>query len=104
MNKIRFPIVDDELNDEINYAIMRKEWNPKGLIFERKYIEEENDCDILCDQDCSRCSENTAVTIETIQISPLKSKEKIVFERFVSHQIGHIWSSWYGPSEVRFNE
>lgn len=46
-------------------------------------------------QDCNRCSQNLDVEVEHLEISPIRSKTKLVFERHCSHQIGSVFSNWY---------
>lgn len=88
----------EELNDKINHAVYREGWNKNNLIIDEYYEIEENLCE-ECLRDCKRCSENTGMDYHYVEISPLTSKEKIVFRRDRSHQLGGCWSNWYSRKE-----
>lgn len=88
-----------ELDIEILEQVKNKGWLNKKLIIQDETREEpcseEGKYEFCEFGDCPRCACNNGVDINTIEISPIQSKEKLVFERSASHQIGSIWGNWY---------
>lgn len=98
MNKMNF-VVDEELNNEINYWVQRKGWNENKIIVTRYSEEYEEECDYKNDdcifRDCQRCTGNHNMSLQRVEVSTITSKQKIVFERQCEDKIGHIWGNWY---------
>lgn len=44
--------------------------------------------------DCRRCPMNKNIEVEHLELSPMRSKTKLVYERYCGHQIGSIFTDW----------
>lgn len=44
--------------------------------------------------DCRRCSNNLDMEVEHLELSPMRSKTKLVYERKCGHTIGSVFTDW----------
>lgn len=44
--------------------------------------------------DCKRCSQNLDMEVEHLELSPIRSKTKLVYERKCGHTIGSVFTNW----------
>ena len=92
-------VTDKKLDDEISYWVEELGWNKGGdeLVVDKKYVIvfDKNHDECCGSGQCERCSENQTRHYQIVKISPLKSKEVLVFERVSRDQLGELYSNWY---------